>query len=117
MAQTYSEIAARKDAPVVLVDDRSIIVGVNDRFVEELGWSREEAVGSPLTIIIPVPLRDAHNLGFARFLSSGRTTILGRKLDLATIDKQGREFPAEHYVVAERWEGAWRFAATIVPKR
>jgi len=117
MTQSYAEIARRQDVPVVLVDHRSIIVGVNERFVAEFGWSREEAIGSSLSLIIPQALRDAHNVGFTRFLASGRSTILGRPLDLSTIDKSGREFSAEHYVVADKFEGQWRFAATVIPKR
>lgn len=117
MPESYSEVAGRQDVPVVLADHRSIITGINDSFVDHFGWSREEAVGQGLSILIPPAFRDAHYLGFARFISSGESAILGKRLDLPSLDKEGRQFNAEHYIVAELWEGRWRFAATILPKR
>lgn len=113
---TFDEICAVQDAPVVVVDENSMIVRVNEAFSRRFGWSAAEAQGQSLSIIIPPALRDAHNLGFARFLSSGKSTILGRPLDLSTIDRAGSVFPAEHYVVGTKSDGVWRFAATIRPK-
>ena len=113
--RSFEEVRALTDVPVVVVNQDSVIAEVNAAFVKAFGWSREEAVGRSLSLIIPPTLRDAHTLGFARFLASGVSTILGRSLQLATIDRSGREFPAEHYVVGEKKEGAWWFAASIRP--
>lgn len=112
----FEAVRALVDVPVVTVNQESVITDVNDEFVRVFGWSRAEAIGQSLSIIIPPALRDAHNVGFSRFLASGVSTILGRYLDLSTIDRTGREFSAEHYVIAEKKDGVWRFAASIRPK-
>lgn len=112
---SFEQVRALTGVPVVVVDDRSVIVEVNADFERVFGWSREEAVGRSLNIIIPPALRDAHNMGFARFLSTGVTTLLGRELSLPAIDKSGREFPALHYIVGEKKEEGWTFAASIRP--
>jgi len=111
----FEGVRALRDVPIVVIDDRSVITEVNDEFTRVLGWTRIEAVGQCVSLIIPSALRDAHHMGFSRFVRTGVSTILGRELPLATIDKTGREFPAMHYVVGEKKEGTWRFAASIRP--
>ena len=101
--------------PAVAADQDGIITAVNAPFERVFGWSRAEIVGRPLTTIIPRSLRDAHNLGFSRFLTTQRPTLLDRPLRLKTIDKNGREFDGEHRILAERRGAGWIFAASIRP--
>ena len=101
--------------PAVVVDHQGLITLVNPRFEEIFGWQRSEIVGRPLAIIIPKSLRDAHHLGFARFLMTGTPTLLGRPITLPAVAKDGRIFDAEHVILAEEREGRWVFAATIRP--
>lgn len=109
------ELRARKDLPVVVADEKGLITEVNDLFCEVFGWSRAEAIGRPLSSIIPPDLRDAHHLGFSRFLVTGQTTILGKPLPLKAVRRDGTVFEAEHVIAGERRDGAWVFAATIRP--
>ncbi len=113
---SFEQVRALTDVPVVVVDDRSVIVEVNTKFEEVFGWLRGEAVGRSLSLIIPPALRDAHHIGFSRFLSTGESVLLGRDLSLPAIDRHGREFSAVHRIVGEKKEGGWRFAASIRPE-
>lgn len=101
--------------PFLVADERGVILEVDAGFERLFGWSREEIVGQPLSRIIPRNLHDAHHLGFSRFLSTGEPTLLDKPLRLRALAKDGREFDAEHFIVAERVEGRWRFAATLRP--
>src|SRR5438105_5681391 len=101
--------------PVVIADQRSIIVYVIHRFEEIFLWTYNEIVGKPITIIIPPELHDAHNLGFSRFLSTEQSTILGRPIKLKAIKKNGEVIMAEHTIHGEKMNGTWSFVASIRP--
>lgn len=109
------DVQARTDVPVISDDHRGYVTAINDRFREVYGWEAADLVGSPLSAIIPKAFRDAHHLGFSRFVTTGQPTLLEQPLQLKIVARDGRELEAEHYVVAEESDGAWIFAATIRP--
>ena len=112
---TIAEAIRETEVPSVVADGQGMITYVNARFESVFGWSKDEIVGKSLTIIIPRTLRDAHQLGFSRFLMTGKPTLLGQALSLRSVTRDGREFEAEHFIVAEQRDGQWAFAATIRP--
>lgn len=110
---TLADIEKEERLPAILADDAGIVLSVNDRFEAAFGWTRKQIEGQPLTTIMPGALRDAHNLGFARFLTTELPTLLNQKLHLKVIAKDGRVFDATHYIVGEKRSGRWVFGATI----
>lgn len=59
------------------------------------GYSEEEVLGKPLTILMPERYRDAHRKGLGRFLSTGEGNVIGRVVELHGLRKDGSEFPLE----------------------
>ncbi|HJV04856.1 MAG TPA: PAS domain S-box protein, partial [Actinomycetota bacterium] len=60
------------------------------------GWRRDEALGRRLAeTVIPERYREAHYRGLARFLDTGEATVLGRRLELSALRRDGSEFPVE----------------------
>ncbi|WUR16193.1 PAS domain S-box protein [[Empedobacter] haloabium] len=60
------------------------------------GWRRDEVLGRPLhEVLIPPALRDAHQRGMRRFLATGEARVLGRRLELMALRRDGSEFPVE----------------------
>lgn len=112
---TIDELRRQADAAFICSDHEGRVTDVNAAFTALLGWSREEILGRPLTVIIPENLRDAHHLGFSRFLTTNKPTLLNMPLSLKALTKDGRVFDAEHFIVAENKEGLWSFAARIRP--
>lgn len=115
MSATIAQMRSRQDVPVVIAEQDGCISYVNAAFETVFGWTATQIVGQSLAVIMPARLRDAHNLGFSRFLTTGVPTLAGRPLTLKAVTKDGREFDAEHLIVAERQPGGWRFGATIRP--
>ena len=113
--KTIEELKGEKDLPMVLADEQGLITYVNVMFQKVFGWQSNEVVGRPLTTIIPPNLRDAHHMGFSRFLVTGKPTLLNQPLKLKAIKKDGTIFDAEHFIVAERIKNNWVFGATIQP--
>ena len=112
---TFETLRTRTDVPVIIANSSGRIVFVNARFTEMFGWSSDEAVGQLLTLIIPQSLHDAHHPGFSRFVETGSGRLLGKPLNLRARDKTGREFDAEHHILAEKQGEEWSFGATIKP--
>ena len=112
---TIEELKQRTDTAFIGSDHEGRVTDVNVAFTALFGWSREEIVGRPLTMIIPPNLRDAHLLGFSRFLTTSKTTLLNTPLSLQALSKEGRVFDAEHLIVAEKKDGRWSFGASIRP--
>ncbi|MFQ5381026.1 MAG: PAS domain S-box protein [Dehalococcoidia bacterium] len=114
--QTVDEMMEESERPVVVVDEGGLVVRVNEPFETAFGWRSEELIGRPLATIIPERVRDAHNLGFSRFLATSSPTILKQRLDLNVMNRAGEVLNAEHFIVAKRENEHWLFAATIVPR-
>ena len=109
------KLKQERNIPVVIADQQGLIEFVNQCFEEVFQWTAKEIINQPLSIIIPPNLRDAHHLGFSRFLLTGNPTLLNKPLNLAAINKKGVQFQAEHIIYASKQSGVWMFGATIRP--
>lgn len=99
--------------PTIVVDNSGFIIHINSLFRLTYGWKKEQLIGNPLSTIIPKELRDAHNMGFSRFLFLEKATILNQSLNLQILHSDGKISDAEHYIIAEKTEKSWQFGATI----
>jgi PAS domain S-box-containing protein len=101
--QTLAREEARKDAIlrtaldcIVSMDARGRIVEWNPAAERTFGYAREEALGRLLVdLVVPERLRQAHRRALARYLASGKTKAIGRRIELAAVRRSGEEFPVE----------------------
>ncbi len=81
---------------VLLMDSGGAIVDWNPAAERIFGWRREEILGQPLAdCVIPEELRDAHRRGLERYLATGHGPILGKRLELEALRRDGTRFPVE----------------------
>lgn len=81
---------------VLLMDAAGRIVAWNPAAERTFGWSAVEVVGHDLAAhIIPERLREAHRRGLAHLLATGEGPVIGRRLELPALHRDGREFPTE----------------------
>jgi PAS domain S-box-containing protein len=81
---------------VIGMDHKGRIFEFNPAAERTFGWSRSEVLGRPLAdTIIPENLREAHRKGFARYLSTGKRTVIGKRIELNAIRRSGEQFPVE----------------------
>ena len=81
---------------VVLMDMGGLIVDWNPAAERIFGWQREEVIGKRLAdCIVPEELRDAHNRGLAHLQQTGEGPVLGRRLELPALRRDGERFPVE----------------------
>ncbi len=113
--KTLEDVRRETRVPVVIADHRGLISHVNEPFERVFGWKAKDILGQSLATIIPRHLHDAHHLGFSRFLTTSKATLLDQPLRLRAVTKDGREFDAEHIIIAEQCQGQWMFGASIRP--
>src|SRR5215475_9080080 len=83
------------DAVVIMKSD-GIVADWNDRAMSLFGWSPDEAVGRIMAdLIIPERYREAHRKGLRRYLESGKGDVIGRRIEVSGLRKNGEEFPVE----------------------
>ncbi len=96
------------------VDCEGTIIDWNAQAANTFGWQHEEALGQPLAqLIIPPRFRAAQQEGMQRFLLTSQTKILGQRLELIALHRDGREFPVEVTISALRLGGEVLFASFI----
>ena len=83
------------DAVVIMKSD-GIVADWNDRAMNVFGWSRDEAVGRIMAdLVIPERYREAHRKGLRRYLETGKGEVIGRRIEVSGLRKNGEEFPVE----------------------
>ena len=110
---TIDSLKAETHIPVIIVDHHGIVVHINQIFTKNFGWRKDLLIGKKLTNIIPDNFKDAHHMGFSRFLLTGKPTILNQPLKLKILKMDGKEADAEHFIIAEKINGNWVFGAKI----
>jgi PAS domain S-box-containing protein len=87
----------------VQMNEDGIISDWNSQAERIFGWSQSEALGRSLgELIIPEAQRDAHQMGLQRFLRTGHRRILGRRLELEALRRDGKEIKVELSVTGLR---------------
>lgn len=84
----------------VSVDEHSHILQWNPQAEKIFGWTKEEAIGQSLEIIIPPGSYNKHREGVENFVKTGVEYVLNRRLEFTALHKDGREFPVEIIVTA-----------------
>jgi PAS domain S-box-containing protein len=88
-------ISCAPDA-IITMSDQGLITGWNPQAETIFGWTKAEALGKKLShLIIPKPLRAAHEEEFRRVRQSQQSQMLNHRGELFAIQKNGKEFPVE----------------------
>ena len=102
------------DIAYVGMDAGGFVTDLNAAAEAAFVWTHAEAVGRPLgELMIPAGLRRAHVNGLARFLATGGGPLLGRRLTLDALHRDGHEFPVELTIGATRDGATHRFHALL----
>ncbi|GIE31622.1 hypothetical protein Ait01nite_046670 [Actinoplanes italicus] len=92
----------------VAIDADGVIRTWNDSAAGLLGWAADEIVGRPLAeTLIPSELREAHEAGMSRFLSTGGAKVIGRPITLPALHRDGRRVELE-FTIWPSWVGTER---------
>lgn len=99
---------------IVIIDAAGVIREFNPNAEELFGYSKDEAVGLPIAqTIIPERYREAHSAGMQRYLDHGTERVIGKRVEIEAIKRDGTEFPIELTVLPVRAGGRLLFTANI----
>ena len=112
---------ARKDAVLRTALDAVITMSHDGKITEfnpaaetMFGYDRHEVVGRPLAeLIIPERFREAHAKGLARLVASGESKVMGRRIEINALRRDGSEFPVEIAITRIPLVGAPTFTGYI----
>lgn len=107
-----SLVESASDA-IVVANNRGAIVSWNRAASRLFGYASEEVVGQPLTVLMPVRYRQAHEKGLARIEATGESRVIGSVVELHGLRKDGQEFPIE-LSLATWTTGAGRYYSGII---
>ncbi|HOE40693.1 MAG TPA: PAS domain S-box protein, partial [Rhodoferax sp.] len=99
---------------VIGMDDQGRITDWNQQAQTIFGWHKDEVMGLMLhDTIAPAHYRAAHHQGLTRFLVTGQSDMLGRRLELVGQRRNGEEFPITLSVLPFKTGEGYRFTAFV----
>jgi PAS domain S-box-containing protein len=98
---------------IVTGDASGRIVDFNRAAQLMFGLSYEQALGAPLTILMPERFHAAHRAGVQRFLATREPHAIGSTVELAGKRADGQEFPVELSLTTFELDGETFFAGIL----
>ena len=83
--ERFRAIADSAKEAIISADSAGMIIGWNRGAREMFGYEEGEALGKPLTVLIPERYRALHLAGIERFKSTGEARLIGRIVELTGL--------------------------------
>ncbi|MCJ2184425.1 PAS domain-containing sensor histidine kinase [Novosphingobium sp. 1949] len=91
----FAQIFETLPVGLLVVDIRQRIVKANRTLAADFGYTREELIGQPLEILLPVRYRGAHAGHVRSYSEAPMSRMMGTGRDLTGLHRSGQEFPIE----------------------
>jgi len=91
----FQSIAESATDAIISANSDGEIQSWNKASENILGYSEDEVLGGPLTVIIPEKYRDLHQQGIERVAKGGPHHVIGNSVELSGLHKDGHEIPIE----------------------
>lgn len=98
---------------IIVINEASDIVMVNQAVERIWGYEQSELMGMTLDRLMPETYREAHNAGLARYVNTGISRVLGKRLELEGQRKDGTVFPLEVYITETRLKDQLLFTGAV----
>ncbi|UCF64474.1 MAG: PAS domain S-box protein [bacterium] len=100
----FRAVAESASDAIITADQKGVILFWNSMAETIFGYTPEEIVGQPLTVLMPERHRTGHRQGMNRLIKTGETRISGKVVEIEAIRKSGEEFPIE--LTVSHWKTA-----------
>ncbi|MDD5472513.1 MAG: PAS domain S-box protein [Candidatus Methanoperedens sp.] len=80
---------------VIIADGEGNVITWNKGAKKIFLYDEEEVLGKPFTILMPERYRDAHLTGLKRVTSTGEYKLIGKRVEMYGLRKDGTEIPVE----------------------
>lgn len=86
---------ARSATAAICAGPDNLILSWNSAAEQLFGFSAAQAIGKPLTIIMPERYHAAHEAGLARAVKSGKARLAGKAVEMLVRHADGHEIPVD----------------------
>jgi len=94
----------------VAMDDKARVRAWNPSAEQLFGWTNAEALGRLVTeLIVPESDREDVSTELQRFLRTGKSRLVGRRIEVDLVRRDGSELPVEATVSPLNLDGRWVF--------
>src|SRR6266850_901728 len=98
----------------ITIDAQGRVIEFNPAAEMTFDYARNEVLGKELAeLIVPARMREAHRRGLKHYHATGEGPILGERMEVSAMRKDGSEFPVELTVVPIRLPNQTLFSAYI----
>ena len=81
---------------IITIDINGVVIDYNKLAYKTFGWAPEEVIGRPIVdFIIPHEMRTSHTEGIQKCMLTGDGSVLGQRMELTALRKNGDTFPIE----------------------
>ena len=80
---------------IITIDSASTIVLVNQEVQNIWGYTQDELIGKNVEFLMPEQYREHHAAGLRRYIETGVPRIMGTRVELEGVRKNGSVFPLE----------------------
>src|SRR5436190_21443273 len=99
---------------IITMDAEGRVLEFNPAAERVFGFRRQEAVGKELAeLIIPPRMREQHRRGLAHYLKTGEGPVIGKRIEIAGVRKDGSEILVELTITALRIDSSPIFTAYL----
>ncbi len=91
----YEQMLANSATAAICAGQDNLIISWNSAAEMLFGYSVDQAVGMPLSIIMPERHRAAHDAGLARAVKTGKARLAGQAVEMFAWHADGYEFPVD----------------------
>ncbi len=98
---------------VIQIDENGAITLWNGAAERIFGFAPSEAMGKPVTLIMPEDLKASHMAAMEQAFAGGASDLVGRTVEVRGRHKSGREMPVEVSLARMTVDGRVRFAAIV----
>lgn len=110
----FRAIASTAADAIIVMDQRGNITFWNNAAETMFGYTREEAIGKELHLLLAPPsFHESYRRGFEHFSRTGQGPAIGNTLEFTALRKDGTQFPIEVSTSAIALTGAWHAVGII----
>ena len=111
--QRFRTLAETATDTIVTIDGASRILFANSAAERLFGYSKQELLGQPLTILMPERFRAVHEEALARYLETGNRHTVWNSMELTGLRRDGKELSLEVAFGEIRENGEHTFTGII----
>jgi PAS domain S-box-containing protein len=91
----FRSVTQSANDAIIAADSCGNIIFWNQGAQAAFGYAEADMLGKPLTLLIPLRYRDAHQKGMERLRSTGESPLFGHPIALQGLKRDGSEFDVE----------------------